>query len=96
MFKSFLCIVCERFLVKLTFVEKQIIFITVLYELNLFHFKVRVISWNSSWRVYKHRHRQKAVGFNSHLKPFYVGIRSEFYIKIKPIENKILYLLDIF
>ena len=51
MFKSFLCIVCERFLVNLTFVEvhdksvkgQQIIFVSVLYELNLFHFKVRVI-----------------------------------------------------
>ena len=74
--------------------KKQIISISVLYELNLFNFKVRVISWSSSWEVYKYR--QKAVNFNSHLKTFYVEFRFEFYIKIKPIETKIVYLLCIF
>ena len=50
MFKSFLCIVCESFLVKLTFVEvhdkkkSKVFSLAFLYELNLFHFKVRVIS----------------------------------------------------
>jgi hypothetical protein len=37
-------------------------------------------------------YRQKAVNFNSHLKTFYVEFRFEFYIKIKPIDTKILYL----
>jgi hypothetical protein len=46
MFNSFLCIVCKSLLVKLRFVEvhdrgKQVIFNSVLYELNLFHLKVR-------------------------------------------------------
>jgi hypothetical protein len=75
MFKSFLCIVCESFLVKLTFVEvhdkKES-------ELNLFHFKVRVISWSSSWEVYKYRQNKKQL---THLKTFYVEFRFEFYIK---------------
>ena len=42
------------------------------------------------------KYRQKAVDFNSHLKRFYVEFRFEFYIKIKPIENKIIYLHCIF
>ena len=41
-------------------------------------------------------YRQKAVNFNSHLKTFYVEFRFEFYIKIKPVEAKILYVLYIF
>jgi hypothetical protein len=41
-------------------------------------------------------YRQKAVDFNSHLKTFYVEFRFEFYIKIKLMENKIIYLLYIF
>ena len=104
MFESFLCIVCESFLVKLTFVEvhdkkesKSFIFIGVLYELNLFHFKVRVISWSSSWEVYKYR--QKAANFNSHLKTFFVEFRFEFYIKNKAHRNQnnipSLYILEI-
>jgi hypothetical protein len=40
--------------------------------------------------------RQKAVNFNSHFKKFYIEFRFEFYIKIKPIESKIIYLLCIF
>ena len=40
--------------------------------------------------------RQKEVDFNSHLKTFYVEFRFEFYIKIKPMENKIIYILYIF
>jgi hypothetical protein len=100
MFKSFLCIVCESFLVKLTFVEvhdkkesKLFSFMAPCAKLSLFHFKVRVISWSLNWGVYKYR--KKAVNSNSHLKTFYVEFRSEFYIKIKSIETKIIYLLYI-
>jgi hypothetical protein len=38
---------------------------------------------------------KKEVNFNSHLKTFYEEFRVEFYIKIKPIESKIIYLLYI-
>jgi hypothetical protein len=39
---------------------------------------------------------KKAVNFNSNLKRFSIEFRFEFYIKIKPIESKIIYLLYIF
>jgi hypothetical protein len=39
---------------------------------------------------------KKAVYFDSHLKSFYEEFRVEFYIKIKPIESKIIYLLYAF
>jgi hypothetical protein len=45
-------------------------------------------------RVYKYR--QKAVNFNSYFKMFDVEFRFEFYIKIKPIETKIIYVLSVF
>ena len=54
LFKSFLWIVCESFIVKLTFVEvhdkkeSKLFSLSVLYELNLFHFKVRVLNKLSS------------------------------------------------
>jgi hypothetical protein len=41
-------------------------------------------------------YRQKAVNSNSHLKTFYIEFRFQFYIQIKPIESKIIYLLYIF
>jgi hypothetical protein len=70
-------------------------FISVLYESNLFHFILQVISCSPSWRVYKYR--QKAVNFNSYFyKKFFIEFRFEFYIKIKPIESKIIYLLYMF
>jgi hypothetical protein len=48
---------------------------------------------NINWHV---ELNQKAVDFNSHLKTIYVELRFEFYIKIEPMENKIIYLLYIF
>ena len=39
---------------------------------------------------------KKSVNFNSHLKTFYKEFCVEFYIKIKPIESKIIYLLYIY
>jgi hypothetical protein len=74
------------FLLKLKKGE-QIIFMSDLYDLNLFHFKV----WVISWRVY----RQKAINFTEHLKTFYEAFCVEFYIKMKPIECKITYVLYI-
>jgi hypothetical protein len=91
---AFLFIICESFfeLTCFNFIKAQkkekIIFKTHLYNLNLFHSKVRVISR----RVY----RQKPVIFNEHLKTFYEAFRVEFHIIIKPIESKITYLLYIY
>jgi hypothetical protein len=60
--ESFFELACFNFFYKSSKKEK-IIFKSDLYDLNLFHFKVRVLI---SWRVY----RQKVVNFNKQFKTF--------------------------
>jgi hypothetical protein len=69
---AFLFILCESFFELACFnlfyessIKEKIIFKSDLYDLNLFHFKVRVLI---SWRIYW----QKAVNFNKHLRTFYL------------------------
>jgi hypothetical protein len=84
MFKSFLCIVCERFLPKLTFVEAH----------DKKENKLFSLASCTNW-IYFISKCDLKIELKS-LKTFYVEFHFEFYIKVKPVETKILYLLDTF